>query len=151
MLENPANRHRAVAFTPKQFHHAFTTTLDEEESRGGLRPLPRPGSGPLGLGRGARQRHARPPGHLGRLQNADRAPLLFIAGGEDQIVPAAVNKANAEHYGSSGAHTDYKEFGDRDHYTIGAPGWEEVANAARTWAIEHAQAIQHTVERQQKR
>ena len=43
----------------------------------------------------------------------DRAPLLFIAGGKDQIVPAEVNKENAERYQHSGAHTDYMEFGPR--------------------------------------
>ena len=32
-LKNPANRHRAVAFTPEEFHYAFTNTLSEEESR----------------------------------------------------------------------------------------------------------------------
>jgi pimeloyl-ACP methyl ester carboxylesterase len=32
VLENPANRHRAVPFTLKQFHYAFTNTLSEEES-----------------------------------------------------------------------------------------------------------------------
>ena len=31
-LKNPANRHRAVGFTPEEFHYAFTNTL----SRGGL-------------------------------------------------------------------------------------------------------------------
>ena len=32
VLKNPANRHRAVGFTPKEFHYAFTNTLSEEES-----------------------------------------------------------------------------------------------------------------------
>jgi hypothetical protein len=32
VLRNPANRHRAVPFTPEQFHYAFTNTLSEEES-----------------------------------------------------------------------------------------------------------------------
>ena len=32
ILNNPANRHRAVGFTPEQFHYAFTNTLSEEES-----------------------------------------------------------------------------------------------------------------------
>src|SRR5262245_15533472 len=31
-FENPANRHRAVGFTDKQFHYAFTNTLSEQES-----------------------------------------------------------------------------------------------------------------------
>ena len=70
--------------------------------------------------------------------NADRAPLLFIAGGSDHIMPPAVNQANAEKYEKSGAHTDYHVFEGRDHFTCGAPGWEAVANYALTWAEEHA-------------
>ena len=32
-LKSPANRHKAVGFTPKEFHYAFTNTLGEEESQ----------------------------------------------------------------------------------------------------------------------
>ena len=32
-LKNPANRHKAVGFTPEEFHYAFTNTLTEEESQ----------------------------------------------------------------------------------------------------------------------
>src|SRR4029434_5303153 len=32
ILRNPANRHRAVGFTPEQFHYAFANTLSREES-----------------------------------------------------------------------------------------------------------------------
>src|ERR671933_178516 len=32
VLRNPANRHRAVGFTPEQFHYVFTNTLSREES-----------------------------------------------------------------------------------------------------------------------
>ena len=78
-----------------------------------------------------------------------RPPLLFIGGGKDQIVPADVNQENSQRYRRSGAHTDYVELKDRDHYTIGAPGWEEVVTAARMWAVDHAQAIEHAVERQE--
>ena len=33
ILRNPANRHRAVAFTPEQWRYAFTNTFSEQESR----------------------------------------------------------------------------------------------------------------------
>ena len=33
ILKNPANRHKAVGFTPEEFHYAFANTLSEEESR----------------------------------------------------------------------------------------------------------------------
>jgi len=32
VLKNPANRHKAVGFTPEQWHHAFTNTFSEEDS-----------------------------------------------------------------------------------------------------------------------
>ena len=35
--------------------------------------------------------------------NDDRAPLLFIAGGADHIMPASVNRSNAKHYRKSPA------------------------------------------------
>ncbi len=68
----------------------------------------------------------------------DRAPLLFIAGGADHIMPASVNRSNAKHYKKSAAVTDFHEFPDRDHWTCAAPGWEEVADLALSWALEHA-------------
>jgi hypothetical protein len=33
ILRNPADRHKAVGFTPEQLHHAFTNTLSREETR----------------------------------------------------------------------------------------------------------------------
>jgi hypothetical protein len=32
ILKNPANRHRAVGFTPKQWHYVFANTFSEEKS-----------------------------------------------------------------------------------------------------------------------
>ena len=32
-LKNPANRHKGVSLTPKEFHYSFTHTLTEEESQ----------------------------------------------------------------------------------------------------------------------
>ena len=46
ILNNPANRHRAVGFTPGQFHYAFTNTLSEAESAQAYERyhIPAPGS-----------------------------------------------------------------------------------------------------------
>jgi len=138
ILNNPANHHRAVGFTPEQFHYAFTNTMSEEDSAAAYERyhVPAPGrwvwDGILANVT---------PGHQDTwvdYHNADRAPLLFIAGGADHIMPPAVNKANAEKYEKSGAHTDYHVFEGRDHFTCGAPGWEAVAHYALTWAEEHA-------------
>ena len=71
-------------------------------------------------------------------KNDDRAPLLFIAGGDDNIMPPSVNESNVHHYRNSKAVTEYKEFEGRSHYTLGQPGWEEVADYALGWAVEKA-------------
>jgi non-heme chloroperoxidase len=64
----------------------------------------------------------------------NRAPLLFIAGGDD-IVPPKVNYKNAKRYKGKGTITEVKEFPGRSHYGIvGEPGWEEVADYALSWA-----------------
>ncbi len=41
-------------------------------------------------------------------------------------------------YRKSKAITDYKEFPERSHYTVGEAGWEEVADYALDWAEENA-------------
>jgi hypothetical protein len=46
ILKNPANRHKAVGFTPEQFHYVFANTLSREESDKGYERyhIPAPGS-----------------------------------------------------------------------------------------------------------
>jgi alpha-beta hydrolase superfamily lysophospholipase len=72
-------------------------------------------------------------------ENEDRAPLLLIAGGADHIVPPSIDRATSKRFQrSSAARTDYKEFAGRSHFTVGQQGWEEVADYALDWAVEHA-------------
>lgn len=70
-----------------------------------------------------------------RFQNSSRAPLLFIGGEKDVIMPAALNRKNFRNYGASPAVTEYKEFPGRSHYIIAEKGWEEVAQYALDWAV----------------
>ena len=70
----------------------------------------------------------------------DRPPLLIIAGGNDRLMPAALNRANFRAYRKSPSITEYKEFPGRTHYTIAASGWEEVADYALSWAEEKQEA-----------
>jgi hypothetical protein len=44
----------------------------------------------------------------------------------------------AKKYEKSKALTEYREFPGRTHFTLGQPGWEEVADYALEWAVEHA-------------
>jgi hypothetical protein len=83
------------------------------------------------------------PGHQDTyvdFRNGDRAPLLFIAGSEDNLMRPAVNESNVKHYRHTNSVTDYKKFPGRSHYTVGQDGWEEVADYALGWATEYAVA-----------
>jgi pimeloyl-ACP methyl ester carboxylesterase len=61
------------------------------------------------------------------------APLLFIGGETDHIMPASLNKTNAEKYKASPSVTEYKLFSKRNHYGIGAEGWQEMADYVLGW------------------
>jgi pimeloyl-ACP methyl ester carboxylesterase len=139
-LRNPANRRRAVGFTPEEFHYAFTNTLSADESRQVWEryAIPAPGSWVWEYGLFANFKPG--PQETWVDYTADRAPLLFIGGSEDHIMPTSVNKSNAKHYAKSPAVTEYYEFEGRDHWTCAAPGWEAVADHALTWALAHAKA-----------
>ena len=141
-LKNPSNRHKAVAFTPEEFHYAFTNTLTAEDSRQvwDCYAIAAPGYWVWEYGLFANFK----PGHQDTWVNykADRAPLLFIGGEKDHIMPPSVNQSNAKHYKHSPALTEYHEFEGRDHWTCGAPGWEAVADFGLQWAIKNAQPAQ---------
>jgi len=139
ILRHPSSRHEAVGFTPQQWHYAFTNTLSREESNEVYERYHIPASGRL-VWAGPLANFT--PGHQETyvdFKNADRAPLLFIAGSDDNIMPPAVNQSNVKHYRHAKSPTDYKEFEGRSHYSvIGGEGWEEVADYALEWAVEKA-------------
>lgn len=68
--------------------------------------------------------------------NAQRAPLLLIAGSEDHIIPAGLNRSNYAKYRRFAARTDFKEFPGRTHWIIAQDGWEEVAGYVASWLEE---------------
>ena len=138
ILSHPSNRHKTVGFTPEQFHNAFANTLSEEESQAVYERYYIPAPGNLVWG-GVLANFT--PGHQDTyvdFRNEDRAPLLFIAGGDDNLMPPAVNESNVKHYRHTKATTDFKEFPGRSHFTVGQDGWKEVADYALEWATEHA-------------
>jgi pimeloyl-ACP methyl ester carboxylesterase len=72
------------------------------------------------------------------------APLLFIGGEKDEIIPAELNKRNSEAYTDEVSISEFKEFANRSHYICGQPGWEEVADYIYDWIQTHEEMYHHT-------
>jgi pimeloyl-ACP methyl ester carboxylesterase len=135
ILWNPLNRNRAVPITEKQFHYAFANNLSVEESKAVYDRYVIPVSGRLLFQAGLANVTPNAATTVD-FANADRAPLLFIAGGKDHVLPPAVQRANyAKHAKRSRAGTAFRLFEDRCHYTCGEAGWERVADFALAWAL----------------
>jgi hypothetical protein len=62
VLRSPANRHKAVGFTPAKWRYALTNTFSEEESHALYERYHVPASGRDLLGQHPGEREAGPPG-----------------------------------------------------------------------------------------
>lgn len=67
----------------------------------------------------------------------EHAPLLFIAGGNDHIIPASLNKRNFNRYKNSNSVTDFKEFTGNNHYVVGLPNYETTTGYIYNWIMQH--------------
>jgi pimeloyl-ACP methyl ester carboxylesterase len=132
LVRNPFSRDKAVPLSAKQFHYAFANTLSREESDRIYERYHVPGASTV-LRQGALANLHRDGVTKVDFGNDARAPLLFIAFGEDHIVPVKASHHNAEKYAASSSITAFKAFPGRPHFP-GAPGWEEVADFALDWA-----------------
>jgi pimeloyl-ACP methyl ester carboxylesterase len=136
VLKNPANRHRAVGFTPEQWHYTFANTFSEDESLALYERYHVPASGHVFWGSALANIHPGPDDTHVDYHNDQRAPLLFISGSDDHLMPPSIQRSNAKHY-KSDTITEVKEF-PGPHLLPAAPGWEAVADYALAWALEHA-------------
>ena len=132
LLSHPFKKYGGL--NEKQFHYAFANTLSQEESDKIRERYAVPGPAEV-LKEGAFANFMRHAAMSVDFENANRAPMLFIAFDEDHIVPPKVAQHNAEKY--KAVPVEFKEFPGRPHFP-GAPGWEEVADFALDWAAQHA-------------
>ncbi|MCR9253474.1 MAG: alpha/beta hydrolase, partial [bacterium] len=61
------------------------------------------------------------------------APMLFLGGLEDVIVPNVLLKKTIKKYTDENSIVDSNFFESKDHFICGAPGWEEVAKYSLNW------------------
>ena len=115
VLKNPANRHRAIRYDFEHWNYAFTNTFPEAEARALYERYAVPVSGGI-IFESALANLT--PGHSGtwvNYHNEDRAPLLFVAGSEDNIMPPKIQWSNAAHYKGEKTITEVVEYGGKPH------------------------------------
>ncbi len=137
VLKNPANHHKAVGYTFEQWSYAFTNGFSEERSRELYDRYHVPASGRI-LWNSVTANLL--PGHHDTwvdYKNPDRAPLLFISGSTDNLMPPKIQQSNAKHYKGEGTVTEIVEF-EGPHLLPSYDGWEKVADHALEWALRNA-------------
>ena len=137
VLKNPANRHRAVPLTYDQWRYIFTNTFEEADARAAYDRYYVPASGGIFWDSVLANFIPGPQDVAVNYHNDARVPLLFISGGEDHLMPPAIQRSNAKHY-KSNTLTEVKEIPGRSHLMPAQKGWEEVADYALEWAVDHA-------------
>jgi pimeloyl-ACP methyl ester carboxylesterase len=125
MISPFASAHEPRLIPLADFQYAFANTLPEEVARAMYERYVVPESRLI------------PRQSLTRVAHVDfakeHAPLLFVAGGADHIIPASLNASNHARYRAPGSMTSFKAFEGRDHLTIVEPGWEHVADYVLGW------------------
>jgi pimeloyl-ACP methyl ester carboxylesterase len=138
VLKNPANRHKAVGLTFEQWQYAFTNTFTEARGRELYERYHIPASGNIFWSSALANIHPGKDDTYVDYKNANRAPLLFISGSDDHLMPPTIQQSNAKHYKAEGTITEVKQF-EGPHLLPSIEGWEEVADYALDWALRHAQ------------
>ena len=124
-LLNPFKGNSIHYPTKKWFHYAFTNTLTREESDRIFDEFVVPESRNIPretLKKAGKMDFKKP-----------HAPMLFISGKEDHIIPASLNKKNFKRYKDEKSIREHKIFEGRDHFIAGEDGWKEVANYVYNW------------------
>ena len=139
ILSNPFGRNGAKPLSKRHFHFTFGNDLEradsdriwDAEAVNSYNRVFFEGVTAAVLGHGVSQVDFTRP---------DRAPLLVITGDKDHVVPPAIGKAIVKRYKKSGSPSvvEYKEYPGRTHRMVSQQGWEEIADFALSWAIEHA-------------
>lgn len=124
-IANPLRGDKPYQMTPEEFGERFCNTMTEEQTRAAYlkyavhdsRNVWRDCLGPAG-----------------RVDvTKEHAPLLFVAGDQDHLIPEKLEKKNSEAYAPEAGIVDFKEFPGRGHFICGQPGWQEVASYIDGW------------------
>jgi pimeloyl-ACP methyl ester carboxylesterase len=131
-LGNPANLHKAVSLTAKEFRFGFGNELSEEESNALFDQWTIPGPARVVFQAAAANfaLHSEAKVNTG---NEKRGPLLLMSGKDDHTVPDVTTRSTLKQYRDSSAVTELKQFAGRGHSLTIDSGWREVADATLEW------------------
>ncbi|HEY2172607.1 MAG TPA: alpha/beta hydrolase [Mycobacteriales bacterium] len=129
VLENPANRHRAVPLTFDQFRYGFANAVSEEEAKELYETYAVPAPG-LPLFQGATANLNPWTEAKVDTENPDRGPMLIISGEEDHTVPWAISNASYKRQSRNSGVTEIVKVPGRGHALTVDSGWREVADLA---------------------
>jgi non-heme chloroperoxidase len=132
VLRRPGNNSRAVALTPAQFSYSFGNAIPAAESAELYRDLTIPSPGrPLFEASAANFRATSPTAV--DTQRPGRGPLLLVAAGKDQTVPAVVVRGAHALYAQGGSPAQLRTFEDRGHSAPFDHGWRDLADDTLAW------------------
>ncbi len=129
VLQNPANRNRAVPLTYEQFRYGFANAVSEDEARELYDEFAVPAAGaPLFQAATANLN----PWTEAKVnsKNPDRGPLLLVSGEKDHTVPWAITNASYKKQKRNKDVTEIKEIPNRGHALTIDGGWREVCDTA---------------------
>lgn len=131
-LGNPANLHKAVSLTAKEFRFGFGNQLSEAESDSLFAQWAIPGPARVVFQAAAANfaLHSEAKVNTG---NEQRGPLLLTSGKQDHTVPDVTTRSTLKQYRDSTAVTELKQFEGRGHSLTIDTGWREVADAILEW------------------
>jgi non-heme chloroperoxidase len=129
VLENPANRNRAVPLTFEQFRYGFANTVSEKEAKELYETYSVPGSGAPIFQAAAANLNPWTEAKVDT-KNPERGPLLIIVGEKDHTVPPAIAKASYNRQKRNEAVTEFVTIPGRGHALTIDSGWREVADTA---------------------
>jgi len=140
ILANPFRRNGASQLSKRHFHFTFGNDLDRAASDALWEEFAIPSVNRVFFEGVAAAFNERGGASHVDYAKPDRAPLLVLTGGIDHVVPPVIGRAIVAKYRAAGgpALVEYREFAGRTHRLVSQDGWEEIADVALAWALEHA-------------
>jgi len=124
-ITNPLVGDAIFEMTPEGFHKNFANTLDANASNLAYEQTATHDS------RNMLRDCMLDTGHIDL--HRPHAPLLFIAGEADEIIPPQLCEKNSQAYDDLSSIANYTSFPNRSHFICGEPGWEEVTLDVANW------------------